>query len=83
MKHDLIIRGGVVVDGTGLGRRRADIAVSAGRITAVGHVPNASDAERVIDADGLIVSPGIVDLTLTTILNSPSIPGPRPRVITA
>lgn len=62
MQHDLIIRGGIVVDGTGLGRRRADIAVSGGRITAVGHVPNATDAERVIDADGLIVAPGIVDL---------------------
>ena len=62
MQHDLIIRGGIVVDGTGLGRRRADIAVSQGRITAVGHVPNATDAERVIDADGLIVAPGIVDL---------------------
>jgi N-acyl-D-amino-acid deacylase len=62
MTHDLIIRGGIVVDGTGLGRRRADIAVSQGRITAVGHVPNAQDAERVIDADGQIVAPGIVDL---------------------
>lgn len=62
MTHDLIIRGGIVVDGTGLGRRRADIAVSRGRITAVGHIPNAQDAERVIDADGQIVAPGIVDL---------------------
>ncbi len=62
MRHDLVIRGGIVVDGTGLGRRRADVAVSNGRITAVGHVPDAKDAERVIDADGLIVAPGIVDL---------------------
>ena len=62
MQHDLIIRGGIVVDGTGLGRRRADVAVSRGRITAVGHIPNANQAERVIDADGQIVAPGIVDL---------------------
>ncbi len=62
MAHDLIIRGGIVVDGTGLGRRRADIAVSQGRITHVGHVPGAADSERVIDADGQIVSPGIIDL---------------------
>jgi N-acyl-D-amino-acid deacylase len=59
---DLVIRGGVVVDGTGLSRRRADVAVRGGRIAAVGHVPNANDAARVIDAEGMIVAPGIVDV---------------------
>src|SRR5258705_8827083 len=58
----LVIRGGVVVDGTGLARRRADVAIARGRIAAVGHVPDAARAARVIDAEGRIVAPGIVDL---------------------
>jgi N-acyl-D-aspartate/D-glutamate deacylase len=58
---DLLIRGGVVVDGTGLARRRGDVAVRDGVIVAVGHVPRSERAERVIDADGLVVAPGIVD----------------------
>jgi N-acyl-D-aspartate/D-glutamate deacylase len=62
MNLDLVVRGGVVVDGTGLGRRRADVGISQGRIVAVGHVPNHESATRVIDADGLIVAPGIIDL---------------------
>jgi N-acyl-D-aspartate/D-glutamate deacylase len=62
VSYDLVIRGGVVVDGTGLARRRADVAVSRGRIAAVGHVAGAAHAERVIDADGRIVAPGIIDL---------------------
>jgi len=61
-KWDLVILGGIVVDGTGLSRRRADVAVKNGRIAAVGHVPDASDAERVIDATGMIVAPGIIDI---------------------
>jgi len=61
MAHDLVIRGGIVVDGTGLARRRADVAIERGRIAAVGHV-SASGAARVIDAGGLIVAPGIIDL---------------------
>ncbi|HKA14638.1 MAG TPA: amidohydrolase family protein, partial [Myxococcota bacterium] len=46
----------------GLARRRADVAIARGRIAAVGHVPGAARAERVIDADGRIVAPGIIDL---------------------
>ena len=61
-RWDLVIRGGTVVDGTGLSRRRADVAVKDGRIGAVGHVPNANDAERVIDAEGKIIAPGIIDV---------------------
>ena len=62
MSWDLVIRGGVVVDGTGLARRRADVAIERGRIAAIGHVPDARHAQRVIDADGRIVAPGIIDL---------------------
>jgi N-acyl-D-aspartate/D-glutamate deacylase len=58
--YDLAIMGGIVVDGTGLARRRGDVAVKDGRIVKVGFVDRA-EAEQVIDADGLHVAPGIVD----------------------
>ena len=58
--YDLAIMGGIVVDGTGLARRRGDIAVKDGRIAKIGFVDPA-DADQVIDADGLHVAPGIVD----------------------
>ncbi len=61
MSYDLVIRGGVVVDGTGLARRRADVAVKDGRIARVGHVPDAESATRTLDAGGLVVAPGIID----------------------
>ncbi|MGH9212324.1 MAG: N-acyl-D-amino-acid deacylase family protein [Acidimicrobiales bacterium] len=59
--HDLIIRGGTVVDGTGGPPRTADVAMRDGTITAVGRVPHNS-AARTIDADGLLVTPGFVDI---------------------
>lgn len=61
MAHDLVIRGGTVVDGTGGPVRRADVAVDGDRVTAVGDV-DAGGAGRVIDAEGRIVTPGFVDL---------------------
>ena len=57
---DLIIRNGVVVDGTGSARTRADVGISEGRIVAVGDIDDS--AARTIDADGRIVSPGFVDV---------------------
>jgi N-acyl-D-aspartate/D-glutamate deacylase len=57
---DLLVRGGLVVDGTGLARRRVDIGVRDGRVVAVGHL-DAGAAREVLDADGRIVAPGIVD----------------------
>jgi len=59
--HDLVIRGGSVVDGTGAAARTADIAVDDGRITEVGELDDSS-AERTVDADGLVVTPGWVDI---------------------
>ena len=59
--HDLVIRGGTVVDGTGAPSRTADIAVDDGIITAVGDLESAA-AQRTIDADGLLVTPGVVDV---------------------
>jgi len=58
--YDLAIMGGIVVDGTGLARRRGDVAVKDGRIAKIGFV-HPSEADEVIDADGLHVAPGIVD----------------------
>jgi N-acyl-D-aspartate/D-glutamate deacylase len=57
---DLVIRGGLVVDGTGAPGRRADVGVSGGRVAAVGSVTE--DGTREIDADGCVVAPGFVDL---------------------
>jgi N-acyl-D-aspartate/D-glutamate deacylase len=58
--HDLVIRGGTVVDGTGAPGRTADVAVSRGRITEVGRVDGRGGRE--IDADGAVVAPGFVDI---------------------
>jgi N-acyl-D-amino-acid deacylase len=57
---DLVVRGGYVVDGTGLPRRRVDVGVRDGRIAALAHL-DGEDAREEIDADGCIVAPGIVD----------------------
>jgi N-acyl-D-amino-acid deacylase len=57
--HDLIIRGGWLIDGTGAQRRQADIAISDDRITAVGGL--SGSGRREIDATGRIVAPGFID----------------------
>ncbi len=57
---DLIIRGGTVVDGTGGPSRRADVGVRDGTIVAIGEIEEPASAS--IDADGLLVTPGFVDL---------------------
>jgi N-acyl-D-aspartate/D-glutamate deacylase len=57
---ELVIRGGSVVDGTGAAPRTADVAIDSGRIVEVGRVATRGDRE--IDADGLIVTPGFVDV---------------------
>lgn len=59
-EFDLLIRDGAVIDGTGAPASRADIAVRDGRIAGVG-APT-GEAERVIDAAGLTIAPGFVDV---------------------
>lgn len=58
--HDLVIRNGTLIDGTGGERRHADVAVDDGLITAVGTV--SSRGRREVDANHKIVTPGVVDI---------------------
>ena len=59
-EHDLVVRGGTVIDGTGAPRRTADVAVSDGVVVEVGAVDGTG--RREIDADGALVAPGFVDV---------------------
>lgn len=60
MASRTLISGGTVVDGTGAPRVRADVMVEGDRIVAIG--TDLGDAEHVIDADGLVVAPGFIDI---------------------
>jgi N-acyl-D-aspartate/D-glutamate deacylase len=59
--YDIVIRGGTVVDGMRLPRFRADVGIRNGRIAKIGRIAS-GDAARTLDANGLIVAPGFVDL---------------------
>ena len=61
MAFDILIRGGTVVDGTGAVGVRAEVGVSGGRVTAVA-VLEGAEAESEIDAAGLVVAPGFIDM---------------------
>jgi N-acyl-D-amino-acid deacylase len=60
VSYDLVIRNGVVVDGTGLGSIRADVGVVGNRIATVGRIRDRGAEE--IDAEGLVVTPGFIDV---------------------
>jgi dihydroorotase/N-acyl-D-amino-acid deacylase len=60
-EFDLLIRNGQIIDGSGKARYRADLAIKGDRIARVGDLTKAT-ASRVIDARGLIVSPGFIDM---------------------
>ena len=59
MPYDILIKNGMIVDGSGAAAFRADLALSAGRIVEIGAV--SGGAARVIDASDLIVAPGFID----------------------
>src|SRR6056297_1442053 len=59
-EHDLVIRGGSVLDGTGASQTTADVAIRGGTIAEVGRV--AGHGHREIDAAGALVTPGFVDI---------------------
>ncbi|MGV8122342.1 MAG: amidohydrolase family protein [Candidatus Xenobiia bacterium LiM19] len=61
MKYDLLIKGGRVIDGTGAPWINADVAVKGRCIEATGHLKE-KDAETVIDAEGLYITPGFIDI---------------------
>lgn len=61
MAWSLLIRGGTVIDGTGAPRQPADVAVQADRVVAVAPALR-GEAARVIDAAGLVVTPGFIDI---------------------
>lgn len=60
MPHDIVIRGGTVVDGTGAEPFRGDVGIADGRIAEIGKI--AARGTREIDAEGHVVSPGFIDL---------------------
>ena len=59
--HDLIFKNGFVIDGTGAPWVKADVGIKDGRIVEVGRLLS-SKADRVIDATGLVVCPGFIDI---------------------
>jgi len=60
-EFDLVVKNGMIVDGTGAPRFRDDIGIKEGRIAKIGHI-QPHEAAKVIDADGLIAAPGFIDL---------------------
>ena len=59
MAYDVLIRGGMVIDGSGMPRYRADVGVRDGRIARIGRIRE--PAGRTVDAEGRVVAPGFVD----------------------
>src|SRR4051812_30217805 len=59
MAYDVVIRNGMVVDGSGMPRYRADVGLTGGRIETIGRIT--SPGRQTIDAEGHVVTPGFVD----------------------
>src|SRR5258707_8657257 len=60
MAYDLLIKNGLVVVGSGLPRYRGDVGVKAGKIVAIGRLRECT--RQVIDAEGRVLAPGLVDV---------------------
>src|SRR5580698_9529368 len=75
-QFDVLIRNGNIVDGTGSPWYAADIGIREGRIAAIGHLA-APTAAKTIDAHGMVVAPGFIDMlgqSESTILVNPHVP---------
>jgi N-acyl-D-amino-acid deacylase len=77
--HDLLIRGGDVIDGTGAPARRVDVAIRGDRIAAIER-DSAGGAEHVIDAQGHVVAPGFIDVKTHSDFTLPLYPRAESRV---
>src|SRR5271157_4248173 len=74
--YDVVIRNGRIIDGTGSPWYAGDIGIRAGRIAAIGSLEGAA-AKRTIDAHGMVVAPGFIDMlgqSETSILVNPHLP---------
>jgi len=60
-EFDALIKGGMLIDGTRTPRFRADVAIKDGLVAEIGHIEGGR-AKQVLDADGMVVAPGFVDL---------------------
>src|ERR1700728_1221567 len=79
MTDDILIRSGLVIDGSGRPGEIADIAVRGGRIAVIGRdLP--ADSARVIDAEGLAVTPGFIDIKTHSDITLPINPRAESKV---
>ena len=60
-EFDVLVKGGTVVDGTRSPRYLGDVGIKDGKIAKIGQL-NPSDAKKTLDANGLVVAPGFIDL---------------------
>ncbi|MEE2885445.1 MAG: D-aminoacylase, partial [Chloroflexota bacterium] len=58
---DTLIKNGTIIDGTGRLRYDADLGINGDKISAIGHF-NDAEAARLVDAKGLIIAPGFIDM---------------------
>jgi len=78
--YDLLLRGGLVADGTGSPMYAGDVGVTAGRVVAVGRLGN-TKGKKVIDARGLVVSPGFIDVHSHSELSVLAIPTADAKIL--